>query len=206
MCCRFYMEESPELLSYAEAVNRAPLTARIAAAAGRPLKAAGEIRPTDPAAALAPGKDGQTRVFPMIWGFTNPGSRSPVINCRLETAAEKPLWREAWRSHRCVIPASGYYEWEHLADPASGARKTGPKYRIRPKDSSVAYLAGLYRIEERNGIMVPVFAVLTREAAEEIRFIHDRMPVILSRGDIEAWLKARKAGVPDPVPLGFSPA
>ena len=67
--------------------------------------------------------------------------------------------------------------------------KVGDKYLIQPKGSHTTLLAGLYRIEERNGVNCPVFAVITRDATEELRSIHDRMPVILSRDDVESWIK-----------------
>lgn len=59
---------------------------------------------------------------------------------------------------------------------------------IQPKGPAVTWLAGLYRIEDISGIQIPVFTVLTREPSEEIRFIHDRMPVILPGDDIEKWI------------------
>ncbi|MCR4707497.1 MAG: SOS response-associated peptidase [Clostridiales bacterium] len=81
-----------------------------------------------------------------------------------------------------------YFEWEHLINAATGKAKTGDEYMIQPKGSAVTWLAGLYRIEDISGIQVPVFTILTREPSEEIRFIHDRMPVILSGDDIEKWI------------------
>ena len=86
------------------------------------------------------------------------------------------------------VPASWYYEWEHFFAP-DGRTKTGPKYMIQPKGCKVTYLAGLYRIEEAAGIKYPVFTVLTREPAEEIRFIHDRMPLIFPKEAVRSWIK-----------------
>ena len=63
------------------------------------------------------------------------------------------------------------------------------KIVIQPKGSAVTWIAGLYRIEDISGIQVPVFTILTREPSEEIRFIHDRMPVILPREAVEKWIK-----------------
>ena len=189
MCCRYYMELSPELRPYIEAASHTPLTETMVSKLAKPLKSTGEVRPTDIAVALAPDKDGQVRVFPMVWGFTNPKAGSPIVNCRVETAAEKPMWKEAWQSHRCVIPASWYFEWVHLTNQATGQKKTGDKYMIQPKGSSLTYLAGLYRIEEMKGIKVPVFTVLTREPGDEIRFIHDRMPVMLAEEMIPDWIR-----------------
>lgn len=70
----------------------------------------------------------------------------------------------------------------------TGQKKTGDKYMIQPKGASLSYLAGLYRIEEMAGIKVPVFTILTREPSEPIRFIHDRMPVILPKEMIGLWI------------------
>ena len=189
MCCRFLMEESPELRPYIEAAGRAPLTAAMVSKLARPLITAGEVRPTNIAVTLAPGKNGAVQAFPMVWGFTNSQSRSPVVNCRVETACEKPMWKSSWQSHRCVIPASCYFEWEHLVNRDTGQKKTGRKYMIQPKGCSVTYLAGLYRIEEMKGIRVPVFTVLTREPCGEVRSIHDRMPVMLAQEMIADWIR-----------------
>ena len=127
-------------------------------------------------------------VYPMVWGFSNPKAGSPIVNARVETASSKSLWKEAWEKHRCVIPASWYYEWEHLVSP-DGRTKTGPKYMIQPKGCKITYLAGLYRIEEKGDLKYPVFTVLTRDPAEEIRFIHDRMPLILPSDSVRSWIK-----------------
>ena len=61
---------------------------------------------------------------------------------------------------------------------------------IQPTDSVITYLAGLYTIEERNGLKMPVYTVLTREPGESIAFIHDRMPVILGKDTVKAWLNS----------------
>ena len=60
---------------------------------------------------------------------------------------------------------------------------------IQPKDLRIMYLAGLYRVEEKNGIHFPVFTILTREPSDNIRFIHDRMPVILPKESVRNWVK-----------------
>ena len=106
------------------------------------------------------------------------------------------MFREAWARHRCIVPASYYYEWEHHLDPTSGRTKTGDRYAIRPSGSRSSWLAGLYKFENRNGIMMPVFTILTREPAEDIRFIHNRMPVILSPDDVEEWVTPARNPLP----------
>ena len=118
----------------------------------------------------------------MRWGYQIPG-RSLLVNARVETAAEKPSFRESWQIHRCIIPASWYYEWEHLIGN-SGQKKTGDKFMIQPIGYTMTYLAGLYRMEEG----LPVFTVLTREPSEELKQIHDRMPLIFPGDLVKEWI------------------
>ena len=157
-------------------------------ALSRPLKKEGEIRPTDMVPVIAPSKTGKESVFPMIWGFINPRSTVPVINARIETVADKPMFQDSWEHRRCVIPCSWYFEWEHLHNEYTGKDATGDKYTIQPRGTSVTFLAGLYRIE--NGF--PYFTILTMNAAENIRFIHDRMPVILPQPIVHVWIDPSK--------------
>ena len=182
------MEESPELRPFVEAVNSSPLKDKMVSKLCRPIKTTGEIRPTDMVPVVAPNAKGEAVVFPMIWGFSNPKAGQPLVNCRVETVATKPTWRESWERHRCIVPASWYYEWEHFVSP-DGRTKTGNKYMIQPRGSRITYLAGLYRIEETAGLKYPVFAILTREPSEEIRFIHERMPLILPKEAVTSWIR-----------------
>ena len=188
MCMRYYMELSPELRPYIDRAFHSPLKDRMVAKLGRPLKTEGEVCPTDIAPVIAPDNNHSPTVFPMIWGFTNPRERGkPLVNCRVETAGFKPFWKESWQRRRCIVPCSYYFEWEHYMT-IKGQKKAGQKYMIQPTGALITYLAGLYTIEEANGIKVPVFTVLTREPGEEISFIHDRMPVILGKENVENWM------------------
>ena len=190
MCCRFYMESSPELRPFVEAANRSPLLFKMLEKTAKPMKTEGEIRPADLVPVLATSRAGKPAVFPMLWGFQ--GKQSLLINARAETAAEKPAFRESWQSHRCAVPASWYYEWEHLSSP-DGKTRTGRKYLIQPEGSALSWLAGLYRLEDG----LPRFTVLTQEPSPEIRAIHDRMPVLFPREVISAWIRPDQ----DPAPL-----
>ena len=119
----------------------------------------------------------------MKWGYTLPDGKQ-IINARSETAADKPLFRDGMLQRRCLIPATNYFEWEKRG-------RERIKYAIRQSDSPIMYMAGVYRIE--NG--KPVFSILTREPAENIAFIHNRMPVILPSEAKDDWLNVRyKAG------------
>lgn len=187
MCTRFAIEpETEELQDILEAVRRSRLTGRFLEA-GAAVLYSGEIRPTDVVPVIAPDKNGAEAVFPMRWGFRIPGGPL-LVNARSETAADKPSFREAWKRHRCVIPASCYFEWEHFGG-ADGRRKTGDKYRIRGTGSASLRLAGLYRVE--NGF--PVFTVLTREPTEELKRLHDRMPLLLPSDRVSDWIDPRNA-------------
>ena len=196
MCCRFFLETSPELRPYLEAAAASPLKGAMTARLGRPLILEGEVRPSDMVPVLATSRSSAPGVFPMVWGFSVQGRKSSLYNARSETAASKPTFRESWASRRCIIPASWYYEWEHTVSP-SGNVRAGDKYRLQLKDGRAVYLAGLYRYEERNGSPVPVFTVLTREPGDGIRFLHNRMPVILPSDLIQAWIDP--AGRPDEI-------
>ncbi len=185
MCCRYYMEESPELRPYVEAAKRSSLLEKMVAKLARPLIASGEVRPTNIVPVIAPSRKKEPAVYPMVWGFT--GKTAPLVNARSETAAVKPTFRESWEKRRCVIPASWYFEWEHRAAP-DGTQKTGDKYMIQPAGASSLFLAGLYRMEKLGDLTYPVFTVLTKEPTEELRRLHDRMPVILPRSAVAAWI------------------
>ena len=88
-----------------------------------------------------------------------------------------------------MIPASWYYEWENFASPDGKKRITGAKFAIQPEGATVTWLAGLYRFEERSGIQVPVFAVLTRQPSDSVKKLHDRMPLILAKESIAEWIR-----------------
>lgn len=122
------------------------------------------------------------------WGIVPFWADSPDdagwINARSETAAEKPAFREAWRRRPCLIPSTGFYEWQ--------AANGGPKqpYRIHRPDSVFA-MAGLWdHWEGGDGEELYSVTILTTDANDLMEPIHDRMPVILREEDEEAWLEA----------------
>ena len=187
MCCRFYMELSPELRPIVEAAQRSQLYQNNIQKLPKPLTTEGEVFPDSLVPVLASSKTGQKAVFPMLWGYHFPGIARTVANARIETAAEKPSFKDGWAAHRCIIPASWYYEWEHALTP-SGKPKTGDKYAIMPKDGTLTWLCGLYRLEDG----YPHFVILTREPGESIAFIHDRMPFILPETEIDNWINPNR--------------
>ena len=179
MCCRYWADESPEIREIVEEMNKSPLVSKWQKTTG--ITTYGEIRPTNVVPVIASNRSGTKAVFPMKWGFKG---QTLLVNARTETAAVKATFKDAWTSHRCIIPASWYYEWEHTIGN-DGKKRTGDKYLIQPRGSSMTWLCGLYRIEEG----LPVFVVLTREPGEEIRFIHDRMPLIMPGDYVDEWIR-----------------
>jgi putative SOS response-associated peptidase YedK len=133
MCTRYYLDsENPDLYSYVETAGCSSI-AKTFLAIGDPLKGDGEIRPSDVAPVIATAKSRRKEIFPMQWGYTMTGASgdkvSLLLNARSETAAEKKTFAEGWKIHRCIIPASWYFEWEHFQAP-NGRKKTGSKYMI----------------------------------------------------------------------------
>ncbi len=187
MCTRFYADIDKELKPFIDEAQHAQFAQQMMIKLSRPVTMSGEIRPTDIAAVIARSRSGERAVFPMQWGFSINGLKNPIVNARVESAAEKPTFRDSWYRRRCVIPASWYFEWQHY-QTSDGKIRTGEKYAIQPRDSDITWLAGLYRFEETNGFRYPVFVVLTREPAGQVCSIHDRMPLILPETAVDAWI------------------
>ena len=182
MCVRFIMYSQPrDQDDFISEMMQSALIKKFRDA-GASVLTGGEARPTNVVPVIAPDRNGIKTVFPMRWGFRVTGL-SLVVNARTETAAVRPTFRDAWRQHRCAIPAESYIEWEHIAAP-NGKTRTGDKFSIHPAEEPVTWLCGLYRIEDG----LPVFTVLTREPSESVRHIHDRMPLILPGSLIDAWV------------------
>ena len=200
MCTRFYINISDkELREIVRAAQASPLAEQFTLAGESMTASGGEIFPTNVVPVIASSKSGKKTVFPMKWGYAlrgKDGKVSTILNARSETAGRKPTFRDSWRQHRCIIPASYYFEWEHVTNQDrrraldvgsvmdQTLRSEKIKYAIQPNGSEVTWLCGLYHIEDG----LPHFVVLTREPGEGIRFIHDRMPLILPKDRIDAWI------------------
>ena len=177
MCGRFYIEkEDPteELVKIIEEIQK-----KLKDDSSEPSIKQGEIFPTDVVPIIARSKSGIPRPFAMKWGFRKFDGKGVIINARSETVLEKSMFRQPMLERRCLIPASHYFEWQ-----ASGGHKI--KHAIRDPKSSLIYMAGCYRWEKESKL--PLFVILTREAAPGLQFIHERMPVILTKDAREAWL------------------
>jgi len=109
----------------------------------------------------------------LIWNFGLPCSSTPLFNARVESLWEKPAFREAARVRRCLIPASGFYEWEK-----AGRARLPWLFQLRGAEPF--FMAGIW---EAN-----TCAIVTTEANELMRPVHGRMPAIIAGGDAGAWL------------------
>ena len=141
MCCRYVIWLDGSLRLLKDQAEQSALTEPIQTHLQRTLKTEGEIRPGDVSAVLARNRKGEVKAFPMMWGFQNKTGSSLIINARSETAGEKPMFAEAWRSHRCVIPSSCYFEWLHEA--GASKRTSGKKYAVKTKQGEITWLCGL---------------------------------------------------------------
>lgn len=137
--------------------------------------------------AVVTSAEGQRRLRPMRWGFVPHWYKSPtdgplLINARAESIAEKPAFRAAARDRRCLVPASGFYEWH----TGAGGEKL-PWYITRADGAPLAF-AGVWQSWEREGQALTSCAIVTTDANAEMAPIHHRMPVILEPADWPLWL------------------
>ena len=105
-----------------------------------------------------------------------------LINARGETVAEKPSFRAAFKRRRCLIPATGFFEWQKTTD------RTKQPYHITLADGRPFAFAGLWERWEQGGPPVETCSIITTSATEELQPIHDRMPVILPTEAYDEWL------------------
>ncbi len=178
MCGRFALLTLPEVLATFFELSDAPSV--------RPRF---NIAPTQDALAFRV-VDGQREAELLHWGLVpfwakDPSIGSRLINARSETASGRAAFRQAFRKRRCIIPASGFYEWRR-------EDKRKQPFYIRPVDRSPIAFAGLWeewRDPDRpDAPLLESFTILTTEPNVLVRDIHNRMPVILRPLDFELWL------------------
>jgi putative SOS response-associated peptidase YedK len=144
---------------------------------------------------IAPGgpiltviREGGKRVLAeLLWGLIPPWVRDPgearkLINARAETVGSKPSFRAAFRTRRCLVPATGFYEWKR-----EGRART--PYFIRPVSGDSFALGGIYEIRESpEGPELRTCAIITTQANDLMAPIHDRMPAIIAPAHRDAWI------------------
>jgi len=132
------------------------------------------------AAAVTSRRTGKREIHSLTWGLLpswEGGKGRLLFNARVETAALRPSFRESWRLRRCIVPASGFYEWNkdkvpHAITPAGG----------------LFLFAGLWASQEEGGTKRARCAILTAPAPAPLRELHRRCPAVISEQDAEVWL------------------
>jgi putative SOS response-associated peptidase YedK len=146
------------------------------------------VAPRQPVAAVRRREPGvPPELVPLEWGlkprWTRAGDSGPrPINARTETVRDMPLFREAFRLRRCLVPADGYYEWQALA----GGKQA---WFIAAAEPGLLALAGLWELWlSPEGAPLETLAILTTAAARSLAAIHERMPVVIPVHGFDTWL------------------
>lgn len=181
MCGRYVLKEPLDLLQRMFAYSSSEI---------RQLRPRYNIAPTTKIPVVRCAADGGRELVEMRWGLIPAWAKAPsslpsMINARSESVATKPSFRAAFKARRCLIPASGYYEWQK--------RGTGPKqpFYFHARDDQPLALAGLWEIwRPPEGEPIISAAIVTCAASAEFASIHDRMPVLLADADTrDRWLQ-----------------
>jgi putative SOS response-associated peptidase YedK len=145
------------------------------------------IAPTQPIAIVRLEK-GARRFALVRWGLIPAWVKDPkafrlLFNARSESVIDKPSFRGAMRYRRCLVPASGFYEWR------KGAGKAKQAFWIRPRSGGLVAFAGLWETwSDRDGGEIDSGLILTTAANATLAPIHDRMPVVIAPADFDRWL------------------
>jgi len=185
MCSRYFLDADGNVIAY---TFRVPVNGRI----GKRYN----IAPTQEAPVVRVDRSGEREAAMLRWGLVPPWAKDIVvgnrmINARSEGVETKRAFREAMQARRCLVPATGFYEWR-------GPPGRKQPFAINAADRPLFAFAGLWerwkpRAGEPRGRGTSretdeTFTIITTGAAAAVQPIHDRMPVILAREDEEAWL------------------
>jgi putative SOS response-associated peptidase YedK len=150
------------------------------------------IAPTTDVPVVRVGADGERELVRMRWGLVPRWAKDPsigakMINARGETIAERPSFRMAYRRHRCLLPADGFYEWMPLS--AAGEHPRKQPVHVGMKDGSLFGMGGLYeRWRSADGEILDSCTIITTAANDRLRPVHDRMPLIVPAPHYARWL------------------
>jgi putative SOS response-associated peptidase YedK len=174
MCGRYTLKTPANVLAEQFQIDEYPSS----------MNASYNIAPTQEVAAVIEG-EGKRKLEMLHWGLTpswadDPRMGNKIINARAETVAEKPSFRKAFRNHRCLVLADGFYEWHKTGNGKQ------PNY-IRMEDDSPFAFAGLWE-SWQNGTEIRSATIITTDANDVVGPIHNRMPVILHPEDYTLWL------------------
>ena len=171
MCGRYYVDDDTAK-EIEKLVRQVDEKMRQTATAGTQLRAK-DIHPSELAPVIIADENGLCCRW-QRWGFPGFSGKQLIFNARCESAMEKRMFREGVECRRIVVPAAGFYEWN----------KNKEKNIFYRKEQPVLYMAGLYnRYQDEDR-----FVILTTAANDSMRPVHDRMPLVLERDEIQKWL------------------
>jgi putative SOS response-associated peptidase YedK len=185
MCGRYELHAQPAAVALAFGLSATPA-----------LRPRYNIAPTQQVPIVRRSADGVNEWVEVRWGLVPRWAKDPsigarMINARAETAAEKPAFRNAFRRHRCLLPADGFYEWRAAPDGKH-------PMHIGMRDGKTFGLAGLYeRWLSPEGDVLDTCTILTTGANALLRDVHERMPVIIAPEQYARWLDPANADVAD---------
>jgi putative SOS response-associated peptidase YedK len=205
MCGRYASSRRPEdLIEEFEVVdNRVPepLAPDYNVAPTKEVYAVVERLPSKEAGDEGAPPERQLRT--LTWGLVPSWAKdrkigSRMINARMETVAEKPAFRRALASRRCLLPADGYFEWYPTDEKTKAGKPKKQPFFIHPKDGGTLAMAGLYEIwrdptkdDDADDRFLWTCTVITTNAPDDLGRIHDRMPLMVERDRWAAWLDPR---------------
>jgi putative SOS response-associated peptidase YedK len=176
MCSRYFLDADGNIIAF---TFRVPLHERI--------RKRFNIAPTQEAPVIRVRPDGEREAAMLRWGLVPFWAKdlkvgTKMINARSAGVEAKPAFRAAMKERRCVVPATGFFEWQ-------GEPGRKQPYAITVPGQALFAFAGLWeRWKPASGDPVETFTIVTTEANEAIARIHDRMPVILPMDAIDTWL------------------
>ena len=162
MCGRYYIDD--------ETVNEIE---KIVRQVSDKLARKGEVFPTN-TVPIIHNNENSLALSNMTWGFPKFDSKGVIINARCETIKEKRTFSKSIMERRCIVPATGFYEWD----------KEKNKIRFERMDNNILYMAGIWKLhsdEDR-------FVILTTNANDSMKDVHNRMPLILESNELESWV------------------
>jgi len=181
MCSRYFLDADGNIIAY---TFRVPPDNRI--------RRRFNIAPTQEAPVIRRDGAGIPGIAILRWGLVPSWSKdlaagTKMINARAESVATKPAFRDAYRLRRCLVPATGFYEWK-------GVPRRKQPYAITLPRQPIFAFAGLWESwHPAHGEPVQTFTIITTDANETVARIHDRMPVVIAPEDVDTWLSGEPA-------------
>jgi putative SOS response-associated peptidase YedK len=179
MCGRFNMLATPEQLAAAFGLSEVP-----------GYKISYNIAPGQKILGIVQAEQDDLRAVGLDWGLVPSWARDSkighaLINARAETLGDKPSFKAAYRRRRCLIPATGFYEWQRREDSKQA-------YHVCREDRGVFAFAGLWEHWAQDGDCLYTCTIVTAPANALMQAIHDRMPVIVGAEYYRTWLDPRQ--------------